>query len=264
MVVGKRPLGADDALRDSRLRQQEGTCNLLCCKTTDETQRQRHPRFSGERGMTRREDEAQQLVADVVIEVIIEIGRHSLPLDLDSAAKLLVLALDQPSAAQPVNGAMLGRGHQPGPGTVGDARLRPLLEGSDEGVLRNLLGEADIAHQARDASNQPRLLDPEDRVDRAMYIGGRHGHRSHHHPPDGASKSVGSANCDPSERPVYRLLALCLICWRVAVSRLASSGVNASGEKSEASKIGRSSHSPLPSTSRKRLVQWIASSIDFT
>ena len=51
---------------------------------------------------------------------------------------------------------------------------------------------------------------------------------------------------------------------RVASSRARSLGENASGEKSSGSKIGRSSHSPLPSTSRKRVVQWIASSIDFT
>ena len=51
---------------------------------------------------------------------------------------------------------------------------------------------------------------------------------------------------------------------RVASSRARSLGEKTSGEKSSGSKIGRSSHSPLPSTSRKRVVQWIASSIDFT
>src|SRR5215467_206456 len=66
-----------------------------------------------------------------------------------------------------------------------------MLKGSDEGVLRKLLGEADIAHQARDACYQPRLLDPEDRVDGAMYVGGHHGRRSQHYRRDGASESVG-------------------------------------------------------------------------
>src|SRR5215467_3866122 len=64
-----------------------------------------------------------------------------------------------------------------------------MLKGSGEGVLRKLLGETDIAQQARDARYQPRLLDPEDRVDGAMYVGGRHSRRSQHYRRNGASKS---------------------------------------------------------------------------
>jgi hypothetical protein len=83
------------------------------------------------------------------------------------------------------------------PGLSGILGRRPLLEGGDEGVLGKLLGEANIAHQARDASNQPRLLDPEDRVDGVMDVGGCQGPRSQHHGSVGASKSVGSAEPNP-------------------------------------------------------------------
>ena len=60
--------------------------------------------------------------------------------------------------------------------------------------------------------------------------------------------------------PAARLLGTS---W-VACYRAPFLGGAFSVAKSDASKIGRSSHSPSPSTSRKRLVHSIASSIDFT
>jgi hypothetical protein len=50
-----------------------------------------------------------------------------------------------------------------------------VLEGGDEGVLREILGRADVAHHPRESGDEPRGFDPPDRVDRAMRIGGRHG-----------------------------------------------------------------------------------------
>ena len=61
------------------------------------------------------------------------------------------------------------------PGLSGTPVARPLLERGDQRVLRELLGEADVAHDAREPGDEPRRLDPPDRVDRAMGIGGRHG-----------------------------------------------------------------------------------------
>src|SRR5262249_16812170 len=137
---------------------------------------------------------------------------------------------------------------------VRNARFGPLLECGEESVLCNLLGHADIAHQACDAGDELGLLDPPDCIDGAIWIGGRHGRRSQHHRSGGARHSRGP----------YCLAVFLRMLRRVAASRLAGSGGKTSGEKSEASKIGRSPHSPLPSTSRKRLVQWIASSFDAT
>ena len=50
---------------------------------------------------------------------------------------------------------MLRRGHEPGARVVRDARLRPLLERGDERVLREILGQADVAHDAREAGDEP-------------------------------------------------------------------------------------------------------------
>ena len=55
-----------------------------------------------------------------------------------------------------VDRAMLRGGHEPGARIVRDARLRPLLERGDERVLRELLGEADVAHDPREPGDEPR------------------------------------------------------------------------------------------------------------
>jgi hypothetical protein len=44
-------------------------------------------------------------------------------------------------------------GHEPSARIVRDARFRPLLERSDESVLRKFLGEADIAHDPRETGD---------------------------------------------------------------------------------------------------------------
>ena len=55
------------------------------------------------------------------------------------------------AAPHQVDRAVLGGGHQPGARVVRDAGLRPLLERRDERVLGELLGQADVAHDARRA-----------------------------------------------------------------------------------------------------------------
>ena len=107
-------------------------------------------------------------------------GVGALALDSSSWPSSSCLRSISLRAAQPVDGAVLGGGHQPGAGLVGDARSRPLLERGDERVLRQLLGHADVAHHAREAGDELGLLDPEDRVDGVMGIGSRHGYRSQH------------------------------------------------------------------------------------
>jgi len=72
---------------------------------------------------------------------------------------------------------MLGGSHQPGAGVIRDARLRPLLEGGNERVLREFLGKADVADDPRESRDNPGRLDPPDCVDCAMCIGSRHGYR---------------------------------------------------------------------------------------
>jgi hypothetical protein len=50
---------------------------------------------------------------------------------------------------------MLGGGHEPGARVVRDARLRPLLKRGDESILRQVLGKADVTHDAREPSDEP-------------------------------------------------------------------------------------------------------------
>jgi hypothetical protein len=174
---GERALGAHDALRDRRLRHQEGARDLLGRQARDQAQGERDARLGREQRMARDEHQAQQVVADVVVEGGVDRLDDVLPL-VERAADLRVLALEQLHAAQPVDRAVPGGGHEPGARTVRDARLGPPLERRDQGVLRQLLGEADVAHDAREAGDEPRRFDAPDRVDRAIRLGSRHGCRS--------------------------------------------------------------------------------------
>jgi hypothetical protein len=130
--------------------------------------------------MTGREHEAQEVVADVIVDRSVEL-RHGQPLlRLELAAELLVLALEPLVSAKEIDRTMLRGGHEPGARVVRDARLRPPLERCDESVLRELLGQTDVAHDPRETGDEPGRLDPPDGVDRAMCIGSRHGYRSQH------------------------------------------------------------------------------------
>jgi hypothetical protein len=64
-----------------------------------------------------------------------------------------VLALKPLLSAEEVDRAVLRSGHEPSARIVRDARFRPLLERGDESVLREFLGEADIAHDPRETGD---------------------------------------------------------------------------------------------------------------
>src|SRR5207253_10224423 len=119
------------------------------------------------------EHEAQEVVADLIIDRSVEVGRGALLQVLELVTKLLMLALDQLVAAQTIDRSMLRGGHEPGARIVRDARLRPPLERGEERVLREILGNTDVAHHPRETGDEPGRLDPPDRVDRAMRIGSR-------------------------------------------------------------------------------------------
>jgi hypothetical protein len=113
------------------------------------------------------EDEPQQVVTHGFVHRSFEIRRGHL-LGFELVAEFAMLALEQLVAPQEIDGAMLGRRHQPGARVARDARFRPLLERGDESILRELLGEADIAHHPREPGDQPGGLDPPDGVDGFM------------------------------------------------------------------------------------------------
>jgi hypothetical protein len=60
---------------------------------------------------------------------------------------------------------MFRGGHEPRAGIVRHTRRRPPFERGDERVLRQLFGHPDIAHDPREAGDQPGGLNPPDCVD---------------------------------------------------------------------------------------------------
>ena len=78
LLLGEGPLGADDPLRDGRLGDEERARDLVGRQAAEQAQRERHARLGREHRMARGEHEAQQVVADVVVERRVEIRRRGL------------------------------------------------------------------------------------------------------------------------------------------------------------------------------------------
>jgi len=72
---GERALRAHDSLRDRRLRHEERSRDLAGRQTAEQTERQRNARGLRKHGMARDEDQPQKVVADVVVERVIELRR---------------------------------------------------------------------------------------------------------------------------------------------------------------------------------------------
>ena len=105
--------------------------------------------------MAGREDEAQQLVAEIIVHGRFDrLGRAVARL-VQRPCDLLVLALAHLVAPEGVDGAALGDGHQPGTRIGRDADLRPFAQGDDQRVLRQLLGKVDIPHHSGQARDEP-------------------------------------------------------------------------------------------------------------
>ncbi len=121
--------------------------------------------------MARGEDEPEEIVAQIVVERRVQIERR---LFVELAPQRRVLGLRELPMTHPIDGAILRRGHEPRAGLVGDARLRPSLERQHQRVLRQLLGEPHVAHDAREARDEPRRLDAEHGGD-GVVSRGRHG-----------------------------------------------------------------------------------------
>ena len=110
---------------------------------------------------------------DQSIGITLEAG---VGLGLDILRDRLMLARMHAVAAEQVDGAPFGRGHQPGAGPIGHAAAGPFGKRGDQGILGELLGQRDVTDHPGEPGDQPRLLDPEDRFDGAIGVGfGRHG-----------------------------------------------------------------------------------------
>ncbi len=120
--------------------------------------------------MARREDQAQEVVPDLVVDGGVEIRRRQLSPRF-FLTELFVLLLGELLAAHEIDRAVLGRRHEPGAGFFGDARHGPLFERQKERVLSELLGEADVAHDPREPGDELWRFDSEERGRRSMYVG---------------------------------------------------------------------------------------------
>ena len=125
--------------------------------------------------MTGDEHEPEQVVADVLVERGLEI-RTDRRLDDGVGCNLLVRALQHLLPPELVEGPVLRRGHEPGARILRDAGLGPALERGDQRLLGQILGEADFADHADEATEKPRGLDPPHRLDGAA--GGCLAHRA--------------------------------------------------------------------------------------
>ena len=96
--------------------------------------------LGGEDGVAGDEDEAEEVVADGVVEVAVTSRARSARVSASSRASSSCLRSRRGVAAEVIDGAVFGGGHEPGAGIVGDAGLRPLFEGGDEGVLGEVFG----------------------------------------------------------------------------------------------------------------------------
>jgi len=140
MRLGERTLGADNALRNRRLGDKECAGDLIGRQSSKQAECEGKARFGREHRMAGREDEAQQIVANLVIDCGIEIRHGHLP-NFEVAAQLLVLTIQQVVTGEVVDGAALCRGHQPRARIVRNARFGPLLKSRDQSILCEVFGE---------------------------------------------------------------------------------------------------------------------------
>ena len=176
--LGERALGPDDPLGDGRLGDQEGARDLVGRQTSEQPQRERDPRLGREHRMAGDEHEAQQVVADVVVDRGVEVRRRRLLPDLELATELLVLALEQLAARRSWSIARcFAVAMSQAPGLSGTPDSGHCSSAATSASCARSSASADVAHDAREAGDEPGGLDPPDRVDRAMRIGSRHGSR---------------------------------------------------------------------------------------
>ena len=151
--VADLPLRADEPLRQRRLGEQEGAGDLGRLQAADEAKRERHLRVRGERRVAAGEDEAQPFVRDRALVHVLLGGR-----DLLEPRQQLGLALEVLVAADAVDGAVAGRGDDPGTRVVRHAVARPALERDGERVLHCVLRAVEVAERARQVGERPAPL----------------------------------------------------------------------------------------------------------
>ena len=134
----------------------------------------------------------------------IEVGLGLVAARVEFVAQLDVFPLDAFVTAEVVERAVLGDRHQPRAGIARHAFGRPLFERGDQRVMREILGQADVADDADETGDQARRFDAPDRVDGALDVGGRrssqHSIRPSSSPGAQAVRVLSAAGIRSSER----------------------------------------------------------------
>ena len=176
---GQGPLGSRDPLSRSRFRDQQSPRHLRGRQAAEQAQGQGDPRLRREDRVAGGEDQPEQVVADVVVQDVVHVT-HLLPgtvepsvghrpTDLGELARIRAPSPDQ------VDGLVARGGDEPAGGVRRNPAGRPLLQGGDEGVLGDLLAEADVAEDAAGHGDDAGGLHPPHRLRGQPRVGSGHG-----------------------------------------------------------------------------------------
>lgn len=148
--------GADQPLGHGGLRDEERRGDLPHREAGDVAQGQRHPSLRGERRVAARQDEAQVVVLDLQVRVLMPVdallgscigervgGRGRAALSADDVERLTPR-----------------RGGQPRPGAVGNSIHRPTGGRGGERLLHGVLGQLEIPEPAGQGRDDPGPLLP--------------------------------------------------------------------------------------------------------
>ena len=182
------PLRADEPLRHRRLGDEERVRDLARREPADLAQGQRDPALGSERRVAAREDEREAIVGDRAHVVLLR-GQ------LLQSADELGLALEDLLAADAVDRAVACGRDDPRARGTRHALARPPLECGRERVLHGVLGELEVAEDAREDRDGMAPLLPEDPLDLALHpplLQRRAGSRSSRASPTGRAPRAGS------------------------------------------------------------------------
>src|SRR5216683_3309810 len=169
MRLGEGPFCAHDPLGDGWDRDEESSRDFLGRKAAEDAKCERDASFLRQDRMASHEDEAEEIVPDLLVDRRVQVQAFLSPLEI--ASDLFVLSLERLAASDEVDRAVLRGPHEPGPWPLWHSICRPLLERGDERVLREILSSPDVADDASQPGYEPGRLDPPDRFDRAVRIG---------------------------------------------------------------------------------------------
>ena len=133
-------LRADQPLRHRLLADQERARDLVRAQPAQRAQRERDLRIERERRVAAGEDELEALVGNGrLVDVVLHGFGH---------VQQAGLRVERAIAADPVDGAVARRRHQPGARVVGRPVAWPALGGDRECLLGGFLGELEVAEEA--------------------------------------------------------------------------------------------------------------------